>query len=239
MILLLGTLFLSAAAFPNGVPNDPIKQERRITRQFESRVHFAALPFQPHPPNIRIETQPTLSYFDGHTIREARFNELPAPVQAIFNQWATYIADQSSGKALFADMFYRFFFVHELGHWVTGQVIVHRHDAGKQAASENMKHNHWQMELECNRISVAWWREHDPAYLAKIMADFTAIEEKLPNPVPVGQQKQEYFAANYDRLGDDPQVYGWFLLQSAIDAYSEAPESFQQVLDELPAATFR
>ena len=102
-----------------------------------------------------------------------------------------------------------------------------------------MRLNPWQTELECNRISVAWWREHDPKYLAKLMADFSAIEKKLPNPVPEGKSKKEYFDANYERLGDDPQVYGWFLLQSAIDASSETPQSFQQVLEALPGATFR
>jgi hypothetical protein len=71
------------------------------------------------------------------------------------------------------------------------------------------------------------------------MADFSAIEKKLPNPVPEGESKQKYFAANYERLASDPQVYGWFLLQSAIDAYGEPPKSFQQVLEALPGATFR
>lgn len=238
MILLLTTLLL-AVEVPSAAPNDPLRQETAIAQKFESKVHIAALPFRPQPPRIFIETHPALSYFDGDTIREARFKELPPEVQAIFNTWAADTSDQPSGEQLFADMFYRFFFVHELGHWVTGQVIENRHDAGKAAALENMRQNHWQTELECNRISVAWWREHDPKYLAKLMADFSAIEKKLPNPVPDGQSKQEYFAANYQRLGNDPQVYGWFLLQSAIDAYSESPRSFQQVLESLPAATFR
>ena len=185
------------------------------------------------------KTQPSLSYFDGETIREARFKELPPEVQAVFNAWASDTADQPSGEALFADMFYRFFFVHKLGHWVTGQVIKHRHDNGQQTALENTRQNHWQTELECNRISVAWWREHDPKYLAKLMADFDAIERKLPNPVPEGESKQRYFAANYERLGNDPQVYGWFLLQSAMDAYREPPQSFQQVLEALPKVTFQ
>ena len=238
MILLVATL-LFAAGRRTAAPDDLLRQELAIAKQFESRAHIATLPFQPQPPRIRIETRPSLSYFDGKTIREARFTELPSAVQAIFNAWAADTTDQPSGQQLFADMFYKFFFVHELGHWVTGQVITKRHDAGRQAAFDNMKQNHWQMELECNRISVAWWREHDPKYLARLMADFHAIEQKLPNPVPEGQSKQAYFAANYERLGEQPQIYGWFLLQSAMDAYNETPVSFQQVLDQLPAATFR
>ncbi|MGI4831802.1 MAG: hypothetical protein ACRYFU_27010 [Janthinobacterium lividum] len=238
MFLLMAALLL-AGDRPSAAPNALLQRETAIARQFESRVHIETLPFRPRLPRIQIETRPSLSYFDGHTIREARFKELPPEVQAIFNAWAADTSDQPSGEQLFADMFYKFFFVHELGHWVAGQVIMNRHDANQQAALDNMKQNHWQTELECNRISVAWWREHDPNYLPKLMADFRAIEDKLPNPVPEGQSKQAYFAANYERLGNDPQVYGWFLLQSALDAYGEPPVSFQQVLDELPGATFR
>jgi hypothetical protein len=111
MVLLVTTLLLGAS-LPTVGPNDLLGQESAIARQFESRVHIAALPFQPHLPRIRIETRPTISYFDGETIREARFKELPPPVQAIFNQWAADTPDQPSGEKLFADMFYRFFFVH-------------------------------------------------------------------------------------------------------------------------------
>ena len=238
MISLLTALLLGIQV-PSVAPKDPLGQETAIAQQFERKVHISALPFRPQPPQILIETHPALSFFDGKTIREARFQELPPEVQAIFNTWAADTGDQPSGERLFADMFYKFFFVHELGHWVTGQVIENRQDAGKAAALENMRQNHWQTELMCNRISVAWWREHDPKYLAKLMADFSAIEKRLPNPVPKGESRQEYFAANYQRLGDDPQVYGWFLLQSAIDAYNETPRSFQQVLESLPGATFR
>ena len=112
MILL--TALLLAAEIPSVPPVDPLRQEMAIARQFESRVHIAALPFRPQPPRIRIETQPSLSYFDGETIREARFKELPPQVQVIFNTWAADTSDQPSGEQLFADMFYRFFFVHGL-----------------------------------------------------------------------------------------------------------------------------
>ena len=239
MTILITAVLLSGAVFQTFAPNEGLTQEQAIAAQFESRIHFSTLRFHPHLPKIKIETLPTISSFDGRTIREARFEELPTPAQTLFNQWAAYTSDQPSGEKLFKDMFYRFFFVHELGHWVTGQVITNRKDGGKSTAAANMTKNHWQEELECNRIAVAWWREHDPAYLAKLMADFSAIEKKLPNPVPSGEQKQAYFAANYERLGNDPQVYGWFLLQSALDAYNELPKKFQKVLNDLPTATFR
>ena len=127
MILLVTTLLL-AGGRPSAAQDALLRQETAIARQFESRVHIATLPFRPQPPRIQIETHPSLSYFDGKTIREARFKELPPEVQAIFNAWAADTSDQPSGEQLFAAMFYEFFLVHELGHWVTGQVIMNRHD---------------------------------------------------------------------------------------------------------------
>jgi hypothetical protein len=64
-------------------------------------------------------------------------------------------------------MFYRFFFVHELGHWMQDQVLDQRHDSMAERAQKNSDAARWQYETVANRISVAWWREQDPAYLAK------------------------------------------------------------------------
>ena len=49
--------------------------------------------------------------------------KVPLREQTTFNQWATYTGDEPSGRQLFEDMFYRFFFVHELGHWMQDQVL--------------------------------------------------------------------------------------------------------------------
>jgi hypothetical protein len=239
MFMLHILAFLLAANPPAPVPPDPVlAQEQAIAAKYEAAVHIAALPFTTTPEPIQIVTTPQLSFIDKNAIHEGRYAELPPPVKAIFDRWAAFTGDQPTGNALFDDMFYRFFFVHELGHWTIGQVLDHRSDAGKDAAIANEFHNHWQTELECNRLSIAWWREHDPAYLARIVADFRKIQAHIPNPVPPGQDMQIYFAANYQKLGEDPNVYGWFLLQSVILAYDEPVKSFQARLDELPTMTF-
>jgi hypothetical protein len=217
---------------------DILEKEQSIEKQFRSEAHIPALKFSMEPAPVHINTTPMISYTDDKGVHEARFDELPPPIQSLFDNWASHTSDQPSGSALFSDMFYKFFFVHELGHWVTGGVLEARQDTGKQAAIKNCWNNHWKAELETNRISVAWWREHDPAFLAKLVADFRKIQAALPNPVPAGADMQTFFAANYEKLGQDPQAYGWFLLQSVILAYDEPPKSFQTVLYELPTYNF-
>lgn len=239
MVIMITALL--AMAIPTTVASpDVLLQEKAIAVAFATRFHITTLPFTTPTPQVNINSTPMLSYFDvdADTVHEARFTELPDPVKAVFDRWAGYTSDEPSGNALFDDMFYRFFFVHEMGHWATFQMLDHRHDPAAQSAARNVIANHWQAELECNRISVAWWREKDPVYLAKLVGDFRKIVAALPSPVPPGQDMQTYFAANYEKLGQDPNVYGWFLLQSVVLAYDEPPRTFQQVIDRLPTETF-
>jgi len=231
-------MLLALSGDPAPLTADVLAKEQFIEKQFQSEANIRDLNFSLEPAPVHINTTPMISYTDNNGVHEARFDELPPPIQSLFDKWASYTSDKPSGSALFSDMFYKFFFVHELGHWTIGGVLEARQDAGKQAAIKNSWNNHWKAELEANRISVAWWREHDPTFLAKLVGDFRQIQAALPNPVPAGADMQTFFAANYEKLGQDPQAYGWFLLQSVIIAYDEPPKSFQSVLDALPTYNF-
>jgi len=213
---------------------------RTIANDFQNRMHVRGIPdaaFLP-PPAIRIVTTPTISFYDEHgTVTEARFKELPPPVQEVFNQWASFTSDQVSGETLFRDSFYRFFFVHELGHWLQARVLAARGRGEEKwpAADEDF----YQDEIQSNRIAIAWWREHDGPYLDRLIADYRQIEARMPNPVPAGQDKWQFFNSNYAKLGSEPDVYGWYQLDLVITAYDRPKESFQQVLDSLPSVSYR
>ena len=103
------------------------------------------------------------------------------------------------------------------------------------AVAKNEANNKWAREIAANRIATAWYREHDPQYLAKLVADFRTIQAHLPDPVPAGVDKKTYFTQNYQTLGQDPMAYGWYQLQMVLLVYDEPARSFQQVLDALPA----
>jgi hypothetical protein len=208
---------------------------RKLASEVETEVHVPGYATFT-PPKIMLDAGTGVSYFSygDKTVHEAQFADLPAPMQGIWNQWASDTTDEPTGNALFDDMFHRFFFVHELGHWMASQVIAGLPDAEMTIVAKNEAGHMWDREMAANRIATAWYREHDPQYLDKLVADFRAIQAHLPNPVPDGIDKKTYFTENYAKLGVDPMAYGWYQLQMVIQVYDEPARSFQQVLDQLP-----
>ena len=209
---------------------------RTLAAQVEKKVHVPGY-HDFDPPKVLLDAGSGISYFSygDKVVHATRFDDLPAPMQGLWNQWSTYTQDEPNGAALFNDMFHRFFFVHELGHWMAGQVIAGLPESEMSIVGKNEAGHRWEREIAANRIAVAWYREQDPQYLAKLVADFRKIQAHLPDPVPAGTDKKVYFTDNYQTLGADPIAYGWYQLQMVLLAYDEPARSFQQVLDALPA----
>ena len=233
----------NGVAQSQSLKSDPVlAQEKAIAAQVEGRAHIRGFELKTKTPEIRIDAGPTLSYYGtvkDNVVHEEYWEKVPAPEQSSFNQWATYTTDEPTGRALFEDMFYRFFFVHELGHWMQIQVLDQRNDPMAGRARKNSDAARWQLETGANRISVAWWREHEPAYLGKLVNDFRAIEARLHNPIPPGEAPKHFFTREYDRISTDPDVYGWFQLQMVILVYDEQPAlSFQQAIDKVPSENY-
>jgi hypothetical protein len=242
-LLLLGVVETEGLAQTPSPRRDPVlDEEQALAAKVEARTHIDDFDLKTKAAKVRIDAGPGLSFYDmgtGNVVHEERWEKVPAPIQATFNQWAGYAGDQPSGQHLFRDMFYRFFLVHELGHWMEDQVMEQRQDKMAATARRNAKTARWEYEAIANRISIAWWREHDPAYLAKLIKDFRTIQAKLPNPVPAGEDARHYFTRQYAKLAEDPNAYGWFQLQMVILAYDERPtSSFQQAIDRLPAENY-
>ena len=233
----------AAIAQSQVLQRDPVlAQERAIAANVERHARIQGFKLQSKVPEVRIDAGPTLSFYGmggGNVVHEERWENVPAPEQATFNRWAALTADEPTGKALFEDMFYRFFFVHELGHWMQDHVLRQRRDPMAEQADRNSATARWQYETVANRISVAWWREHDPSYLAKLVNRFRAIEAKLRTPVPSGEAPRLFFTREYTRLAEDPDAYGWFQLQMVILVYDERPAmSFQEAIDKLPTENY-
>jgi hypothetical protein len=140
-------------------------------------------------------------------------------VQGLFVRWATYTGE-ATGQQLFDDMFHRFFYIHELSHWLQRQVKGDSRGA-------------YRLELEANRITVAYWREKDIAYMTAMLARFQRLGERLPSPVPDGQDPEQYFNENR-RMGSNPNAYGWFQTRMVIEAGAERPiRTFSGILRDL------
>jgi hypothetical protein len=248
MIRILFLLVLSMAATEGQAQSPPPRQdpvldeEQALAAKVEARTRIDDFDLETKAPKVRIDAGPGLSFYDmgsGNVVHEERWEKVPAPIQATFNQWAEYAGNQRSGQGLFRELFHRFFLVHELGHWMEDQILEQRRDRMAATARRSASTARWEYESVANRISVAWWREHDPDYLAKLINDLRTIRAKLPNPVPAGEQARHYFTRRYSKLAEDPNAYGWFQLHMIILAYDERPRStFQQAINKLPAENY-
>jgi len=188
--------------------------------------------------NVSLDAGTAISFANDQCAHEADFKTLPPPMQGLWNQWASFTTDEPSGEAMFKDQFYRFFLVHELGHLIGERVIEGLPEAEAKQARDNLAKNRISSELAANRVAVAWFREHDPEYLARLMSDFRRIQAHLPNPVPAGLDPKRYFTENYAKLGADPIAYGWFQSYMLISVYEEPAKSFQQTMDGLPKVRY-
>jgi hypothetical protein len=212
-----------------------------IAEVFESKIHLETYGFHSNPPKVTIETTQAICMFSArdNQVRLSRYTEVPEADRDVFDQQAMLSRTFVSGEDFFNQSFYRFFFVHELGHWVSIRVAQERHDAGWPEARKQMSQHLWQQELEANRISVAYWREQDPEYLGRLMSAFRSILRTWPNPVPPGTGIADYFNGDYQKTSPDAKSFSWFQLTSALQAYDEKPvQTFERLIQSLPQENY-
>jgi hypothetical protein len=213
-----------------------LSQQRALAVEVESLTHIDG--FNLRSATVNMDAGALLSLYDGakkNGVHQTYWIDVPAGMRDTFATWAATTPDYTTGEALYEDLFFRFFFLHEFGHWANEQVVSQRHDAKAKRARRNFERNKWEDELNANRLAVAWWRERDPAFLDRLLKSVRLILATLPSPVPAGQDDREYFSRNLWELVKDPNKYGWYQLRMIIIAYEESPRlSFQQTIDRLP-----
>jgi len=213
-----------------------LSQQQALAGEVESHSHIKG--FNLRLPTVRMDAGPLLSLYDEakkNGVHQTYWVDVPADMRATFNDWAAFTPDHHSGEHLYEDLFFKFFFLHEFGHWVNEQVVSQRHDAKAKLARHNFERNKWEDELNANRVAVAWWRERDPKFLERLVSDVRLILVHLPSPVPAGADDKEYFSRNLGELVKDPNKYGWYQLRMIIIAYEESPPlTYQQAIDRMP-----
>jgi hypothetical protein len=213
-----------------------LSQQQALAREIQSNTHLEGFNF--HVPTFRMDAGPLLSLYDGarkNGIHQTYWIDVPAGMRSAFNDWAATTPDNPTGEHLYEDLFFRFFFLHEFGHWANEQVVSQRHDATANRARRNFERNKWEDELNANRVAVAWWRERDPKFLDGLVRDLRLILASLPSPVPAGEDDKAYFSRNLWELVKDPNKYGWYQLRLIVIAYEERPAlTYQQTIGRLP-----
>lgn len=153
-------------------------------------------------PGVVVETHPAVvAYFQSdRSAHLSRWADMPPPITGMVEAWAAKGTLGLSGEGQFVEIFNSLLLAHELGHYLQDL-------SGRWASMDR-----WESEVEANRIAIAFW-SLDPAEAAKLPArieNFAVFLETLPNPVPTAVRPRDYFNANYEKLGNDAEAYGWY-----------------------------
>jgi hypothetical protein len=213
VILALGGLS-SLAGAQSGKSDQPLLEQFRVVeRRFTGRVRVAGFrPTKPEP-SIRIERGALFAYYESapNVVHMLRWETASMEARATFNLMAIHCKDGISGRELFRETYYRIFLVHELAHWLRPQLRAGNLD-------------HYSEELEANRIAVAFWSRNpaDRAWLGKMIERYRRVLTQLPNPVPKGEDRREYFNRHRDKwVRDGALQYGSYQLGMIVEAWDE------------------
>ena len=174
------------------------------------------------PPKIVIEDVPSFGAYDPetNTLRTSAWSQLSGEEQDLFYRLMGPGASEKQAREEFETGTHHWVIVHELGHWW---------QACRGVAANA---NHYRVEYGANRIAAAYWMEKEPSVIAHQRAVFEGLLKRLPNPLPDGQTIENYFDANYEKLGPTP-AYIWFQARMCLAAFDEKPgPSFAQTLRE-------
>ncbi|MCE5347586.1 MAG: hypothetical protein LLG13_15055 [Bacteroidales bacterium] len=155
----------------------------------------------PSIPKVKIQTEPALIRLDrpNNTLIVPYWGDLANDQIEIFKSWRGENAEE-----FFILMFNWFFIPHELGHYINPMI----YDL-----------NPYQCELEANEVAIAFIKS-DSANLEKldfIKESLKQILEILPKIDFGDMSETEYFNANYQKIGNNPNEYGYFQFKFFLD----------------------
>lgn len=155
-----------------------------------------------------LNTTPYLIFFDGQNKVNIPLWSQVLPELKAFTKEVT--GSEEEGKRMFGLFFNGFYLIHEYGH------------AYQETYDFENSNVSYQNEYLANTIAMLYWRkigkkkELKQCYeLAKKM--FT----KLPNPVPEGISKEDYFTKNYEQATQNPFVYAYMQFGQFIEIYED------------------
>jgi hypothetical protein len=191
---------------------------------FVARIHANGFSCPIPVPTVLVEDVPSLGQYDEKTniIRTSDWTLLNPEERAFAFHLAGPGAKEADVRTVFEQAAHGWILVHELGHW------------WQACRSVFSSSSPYQVEFGADRISLAYWREVDPAIVATMMPIFQSVLANAPNPVPAGEKVEAYFDKHYQELGPSP-AYPWFQSRMNVAAYEEKPApTFAQALLNVP-----
>lgn len=155
-----------------------------------------------------LNTTPYLIFFDGQNRVNIPLWSQVLPELKAFTKEVT--GSEEEGKRMFGLFFNGFYLIHEYGH------------AYQETYGPKNNKVSYQNEHLANTIAMLYWKKNGKNKELKQCYELAKrMFAKLPNPVPVGQSKEDYFTKNYEQAAQDPFVYAYMQFGQFIEIYED------------------
>lgn len=211
LFLLLANISLSAQQKLFHTYTDSAKlvtDANELVTSFFTKVKQADASITKAPQAI-LNTQPYLIFYlsENNSVNLPLWSQVNPDLQLFFSKLTH--GDESEGKKIFGLFFNGFYIAHELGHAV-------------QFSKEKKTINKYQGELFANTLAILFWRESsNKKQLEKCYNYVNNMLKVLPDPIPAGENEEDYFNKNYERLSKDPDKYGYFQFSQFKSIYED------------------
>jgi hypothetical protein len=201
-----------------------MRQLERLEARFVERIRYEGYSPEISPPKVVLGDPPSFGTYEPgpNTIYIAAWPRLTAEEQHYFADIAKGIGHGATARGVFENGTHRWVFIHELGHW--WQACRH--------VPVGEKDTSYALEKGADRIAMAFWRAENPRFMAGMIEGFKSVQASIPNPVPAGQNKAEYFDKNFQQFVD-AGTYPWYQSDMIVDLAAENPlPSLQRALSQ-------
>jgi hypothetical protein len=211
--LALASCLLSGTAAHGADASTDAQVMKRLTHErdtFISRAHDEGYSVCPAPA-IALGAPTSFGGFDpdSNTVQVATWDRLAPEQRQRFESLAEHTGGHTSAQAMFEDGTHGWVFVHELGHWW-------------QACRQQTRPRSYGAEDGANRIALAFWREQDPRFAARMLGTFGYLRGAIPSPVPPGMPKAQYLDDHFLAIAQS-RGYSWYQADMILELATEAP----------------
>ena len=155
-----------------------------------------------------LNTTPYLIFYDGQNkVNIPLWSQVLPELKAFTKEVA---GSEEEGKRMFGLFFNGFYLIHEYGH-----AYQETYDYSNSKVS-------YQNEHLANVIAMLYWRKIGKTEELKQCYELAKkMFAKLPNPVPAGTTKEDYFTNNYEQATQNPFVYAYMQFGQFITIYED------------------
>lgn len=152
------------------------------------------------------------------TLNYATWDMLPDDTKGFFSEF--YNGDMIKGETFYKSYFMKYNPVHEVGHAVRSEYGI--------------KTELYEEEQSVNDIAVAYWREiGEGEFIENLKGELEEALANMENPVPDGEDPEEYFNNNYNKLGKDPAKYGYFQFSFVLKSIEKEETLYEALRDKV------